>query len=250
MTIQTSTKSLSKRILAAVLGIAVIACLLTGISLVTGNPLIQALVKNKTEKYLIATYPQYTLTIESSGKPSWGGLNSTFKAQSTLDIDVSFLVNVTADGRITDTYDRHVAGKVNTQRRLSEELAALASKSLFEILPEITVKSCTSVYGYDNSGKEYFPGIAYSDAFTLNMPLDRKTITVPIKLDLTIESEYPSKKTMSELLPKIKSAMENSALSFDYYTVILEAPNASLDVTDMQNDSRYIVTNLPSASIP
>lgn len=81
------------------------------------------------------------------------------------------------------------------------------------------------------------------------MPFDKTAIAVPTLLNLVIGTEEPSEVLMNRLLPQIKAALAESGLPFDYYTVMLELPDASYDITALQNEPRYSVEALPQAEI-
>ncbi|MEG1931603.1 MAG: hypothetical protein RR075_00665 [Pygmaiobacter sp.] len=247
--INTMKKSIGKRILAALLGLLIVLGLLLAISTVTGNPLIQALAKSKATAYLKATYPDDNCVLESIRQITPGSFGYEMEVGSPGNVDLHFTLSVSKTGDVTDTYDYWVESGRATQRRLSAELAAAASAVLEEELPSLFIKSCDAVYGYDASGVETFPDIAFASAFTAGMPFDQNAISVPTLLHLVIGADKPSDEALHKLLSQLKATLEQKGLPFDYYTLTLELPEASYDFSALQSEARSQVVALASTEI-
>lgn len=244
---KTKRKTKPRRFLAALLGIVIVLCLLTGLSTVTGNPLVSAIVKSQIISYLATQYPNHTFVVQEMKKSHPGDFEYIATVMAENSIDTHFHITASLlDGIQNDDYDYWVTSMRNTRDRLGLALAAQAQAALQNI--DIgTITACESEYGYDPTAPDPFPDIPYKDSLTLDMPFEPDNITIPTLLRITVEIPKPSQTAMDDLLVKLKSALEAQQCHFDYYTVTLIPPNFSYDLADMQNT--FQATDIPVENI-
>lgn len=242
-------KNRGKRAAAAALGTLLVLTLLMGISTVTGNPFVSAVGARRAVRYAARTYGIEDAAVSSMRKDGAGSLDYWYAIVCAHSQDTVFLVRVPLLGEITeDNYDYAVTRLHNTRDRLGRELAAAALDALKGTAYDGMVQECSAQYGYLlPDSPETFPNIPFRDAFTLDMPFDAGTITVPTLLQLTLVGDGASQAELERILPEIKAAMEQSGLCFDYYTVRYERPDASCDSGNLFGI--YGVEKLPKENI-
>lgn len=226
-------KSKGKRAAAAALGILLVLALLTGISTVTGNPLVAAIGARRAARYAADVHGVADAAVSAPKKDRAGNLTYWYTVSSAHSPDTTFLVAVPLVGEITDNYEYAVAQLHNTRDRLGREMAAAAMDALAGTPYGDLAEQCTVVYGYlPPSEPETFPEIPFQEAFSLDMPFDAEAVAVPTLLELRLVGAEADEAALHRALSELKAAMEQSGLYFDYYTVSYARPDASYEMGD------------------
>ncbi|MDK2813224.1 MAG: hypothetical protein PWQ08_479 [Clostridiales bacterium] len=242
-------KTKAGRVAAAVLAVLIVAGLWLGVSSVTGNPVMELIAKIRASQYLKEAFPQYSFTVEEVKQDWKGTFDYNVYVWDEQTLDVHFFVTVPFCGGISDGYERAVGENINTQQRLSDDLTQLAQDALQQEAAGLMIKKCEATYGYDVTGAETFPSIPFSTSFTTDMPFDKDQIHLPTLLDVTIGTETPDEEELARVLLQLKQAMDAQGVKIDYYTVMLELPNASYDVTALYTEPRCRAQAVPAAEI-
>lgn len=242
-------KTIGKRVMAAALGTVLVLALLTGISTVTGNPLVAAMGRNRVARYVAETYSLEENVVISPGiQEAAGSFTYWYSVVSMDSPDTKFEVQVPLFGKITDNYEYWVTQLHNTRTRLGNEMAFAALTAMQATPYGRMVQESRVEYGYLlPSEEETFPEIPYKEEFTLDMPFDRNAVTVPTLLTLKVTDEGASQEMLDKMLPEIRAAMEQSGLWFDYYTVVLDTPDALYDAGGFVGV--YTALEIPADSI-
>jgi len=193
------------RRLAAAAAAVIVCTVFTVAGRVGGNPLIKLYLENKTEKYLLETYPQHSLEITDCRYFGGDMFGFEFSVKDKQIKDVEFNIRWYDKGReMNDSYPYTVANMKNTYNRLSEALAQDAAGILSEHSGFVDIAVAAA---YGDWGREIFTGYPEEYGIYMDMVYDREKINVPVTIYLT-QKERPADTDFDDAVKAAQVAYE------------------------------------------
>lgn len=228
----------SKRKLAGVLAVVLIALVLLAFDCINGDPISERWAMHRAIQFAEKLYPDQTFTAEGAG--SMRGFCYTIRVQSQQSKDTWFYVEThfwlfTSDAD-TVSHTQYVDARLNTAWRMNEEARADLAPALVDALPEYDIpydeaEQCVMVILPYKTGESVADlGMEYQQWLLLDAPFEKEILQhVPAKLAVTIETtSQPQHADLQPALQKIKAACEANGYHF-----------ATYDVTMIQRDIPY-----------
>lgn len=224
----------TKRILAGILGFAIIIGLLAVYDGGNGDPFSEAHARRQAVAYARKLYPEQDFTVKQVFYDSPFVYRVTVQSQqsqdTSFDVETRYWINTTdqfyEDG--TTSHEWYVESGLNTRNRMGREAAKQAAFILQRELPELEL---TPVYGIDadtveidlcysvETGDlaEYSEYLALDEAF---QPSILNNIPTRFVAQVLWEG-IPTEEDLQNVLGQIKTAMEENGMPMTYYNVTL-----------------------------
>ncbi|MDO5425556.1 MAG: hypothetical protein Q4F41_17730 [Eubacteriales bacterium] len=214
-----------KRILAGILGIAIIVGLLLFYDGANGDPLSEAQAKRRAVAYAEKLYPGQTFSAGDALRDGPFVYRVEVRSEESADTHFEVVTRHWTDtsDEVTEgvaEHERLVESGFNTGFRLGLEAAEQAEQVLKSQTPELTF---LNVYG----AGEYsvFVELGYPDGanFVLDQTFSTEILErVPAKFSAQVSWEgTPTEEDLKEVLKKIKTALEEQGMPMAFYDVIL-----------------------------
>jgi hypothetical protein len=177
-----------------------------------GNPITAVIATVKIRNYVEDTYPDMDLEVPKAG------YNFKFEeylshVKSKTSPDTHFEVSW-VKGKIFDTYESFVTGRINTFDRLNREFSDKVEQIIQNEFPYETSML------FADLGKEE-QNISH---LTLDMPLDPSNPPMPADLTIYIMSHDVSYEFLSARLLELQRIMEENRIPMEAYSIVIEEP--------------------------
>ena len=218
-------KTKTKRNLAKVAGILLVAIILLLADAYSGDPVTRFWANNSAVAHAEKLYPNQTFTVVNS----FGGQKFRYgvEVQSADDEDTTFQVKTFLGFVTGDNHEETVESRVVTQNRMGDALTAEARDLLLANAPTLNFPSgdeprqiCFVTLGYDPETNQSTD--AYNDALTPGMSCETGLVKqIPSKLAVLLQSPAPSQEELTAALSTVKQVMEAGGMPFAYYEVTI-----------------------------
>lgn len=236
----------TKRVLAGVLGIAIILLLLLGMLVRSGDPVSRAWADFRAVQYAEKLYPGQKFYVSRS----YDGQEFRYSAvvQSQQSTDTWFEVNTqwwffTNDSTYRGPdHEYRVEQRYNTLKRLEEEAQTLADSVVKLEFPYFDIH-CNVLLGYsceeDGALEDCLDG--YRRLLELDTPFSTELMSkLPSVVYVNVTwKAIPTERDIQDMLHSVKAAMEHSGLRFDYYSVNLY-PDENVVGVNGKADSGFV----------
>lgn len=202
-----------------------------------GNPISSAIATKKIRTYVSETYPNMELKVPKAVYNfKFDEHISHVKSKTSQDthFDVSWV-----RGKIYDSYENFVTGRVNTFDRLSREFSDKVEQVIQKEFPYKT-----SIL-FADLGKEE----QNIEFLTLDMPLDLSNPPMHAELVIYILSHDASYEFLSTRILELQQLMQKNNIPIDNYSVVVEEPLIEGEEKAAPDGERIYLYDFPSDKI-
>lgn len=199
----------TKKILAGIVGAALILLLLSFANSLVGNPISSQLATSAAQKYITTNYSDLDLKIADT---SYNFKFNRYEVlvESPTSIDMIFRINVNNyGGVISDDYEYEVANNFTTLRRLENELREIAKETIGSQLD----------YDIDYLSLSFIEDDTFLLKFKRDMKLDIQHPPLPLMINVDLYDSDVSYEKIAEVTKALQRLLEKQSIPVKEYSL-------------------------------